>query len=51
MDYSIYIDTISKELPSVYFKKGTQVYFSKAWCFMFLKVVLILANCTGPGEM
>ena len=46
MDFPIHIDTISMELPILYFY-GSQVEVYK----LPLKVVLILANCTDPDEM
>ena len=50
MDFPIHIDIISMELPTVYFK-GLQVALFYYDVVLFLKVVLILANCADPDEM
>ena len=50
MDFPIYIDTISMELPIVCFK-GTQVNFRNYDVFLSLKFVLILANSADSDEM
>ena len=50
MDFPIYIDTISIELPIVYFK-GSQVNFLNYDVFLSLKIVFILVKSADPDEM
>ena len=50
MDFLLHIDTISMELPIVYFK-GSQEEFLNHDVFLSLKVVLFLANSADPDEM
>ena len=50
MDFPIHNDTISMELPIVYFK-GSQVEISNYDVLLSLKIVLILANSADPDEM
>ena len=51
MDFPTHIDTIGMGLSIVYFKGSLVVFFLNYNVFLFLKVVLILANSAGPVEM
>ena len=48
MDFPIHIDTISMDLPIVYFEES-KVEFSKLRCFLSMKDFLILANSADPN--
>ena len=50
MDFPIHIDSMIMGLPIVYVK-GSQFFFQNFDVFLFLKLVLILANSADSDEM
>ena len=50
MDFPLHFDTTRMTLLILYFK-GSHVKVSRLWCFLSLKVVLILTNSEYPDKM